>query len=115
MIGTVCLSPVSDGGSLFTESCRPHKTLLSSLLSPLAFHAVIPLADETQKSKIGQPLRTGATNGTGHKPHSTVIDEAASSVGRQASDIPHPQTLSALSATQRQRPELFSSIFGKEF
>lgn len=56
-------------GSLFTESCRPNKTLLSSFLSHLACPAGIPLADETQKSKIGQPLRTGATNGTGHTPH----------------------------------------------
>lgn len=100
MIGAVCLSPVSEGGPLFTELCRPNKTLLSSLLSHLACQAGIPLADETQKSKFGQLLCTGATNGTGHTPHSTVHDEAASPVGHQASDTPHPQTLSAVSATR---------------
>lgn len=56
-------------GSFFTELCRPNKTLLSSVLSHLACQAGIPLADETQKSKIGQLLRTGATNRTGHTPH----------------------------------------------
>lgn len=95
------------GGPLFTELCRPNKSLLCSSLSHSASHAGIPLADETAKSKFGQLLRTGATNGTGHTPYSTVHDEAASPVGRQASDTPHPQTLSAVSATQIQRQELF--------
>lgn len=101
------------GGTLFTESCRPNKSLLSSSLSYLSSHAGFPLADETQKSKIGQLLRTGATNGTGHTPYCTVHGEAASPVGHQASDTPHPQTLPAVSATQTQRQELFSSVPGQ--
>lgn len=45
---------MSDGVSLFTESCRPNKTLLSTSLSRLASLTGRPLADETQRSKIGQ-------------------------------------------------------------
>lgn len=90
MIAVVCLSPVSDGGTLFTESCRRNKSLLCSSLSHSASDAGISLADETAKSKFGQLLRTGATNGTDHTPHSTVHDEAASPVGRPASDTPPP-------------------------
>lgn len=107
------LIPGVKWGSLFTESCRPNKTLLSSSLSHSASHTGIPLAGETQKSKFGQQLCTGATNGTGHTPHSTVHDEAALLVGLQAFDNPHPQTLSAVSATQIQRQELLSGVLAK--
>ncbi|KAG8164706.1 hypothetical protein KVR01_004981 [Diaporthe batatas] len=114
MIGAVCLSPVSDGVCLFTESCPPNKTLLSTSLLRLASLTGIPLADEAQKSKIGHLPAHRCRKWL--RSHLTSLSPVCQWTLKHL-DNPHPQSPQGREchATQIQSQEVFSGVTGKLF